>query len=411
MSTFALGVAAAVVAPLVTTLGFIVWDNNWTGSAFSLNLFKCNLASIWFLVASLATRVSPPFPPDIFTFEAVGFLMLSSTIGIVIGDFLWLEALRLLGTRRVIVVDTLKPFLAALMGWAILGEQLRPAAFGGMILTIGGVFLVSREQTQVVTVDLVDEVDGALVDGAERDAIVTTVTEPEPQAAVQFTTPNVDSFLDSVLMPTDEAFEVCDENPDNAEAPQPERSEQADSVHTPTQGSLREIRTNSVTSLRQGYLMAAVNVILDTYGSVLTKQYGINMSTWEISLIRFGFAGVVMLLLSIAMATRARMLEHLKDSRVTKMTWYCLPINMSQMAWFKIVIGVALVTFLAPALSNFALFQIALALALTLGSVGPLYSLPFGWLLQNDKPTICASVGAALAVAGVVVLSFVGTPD
>ena len=42
---------------------------------------------------------------------------------------------------------------------------------------------------------------------------------------------------------------------------------------------------------------------------------------------------------------------------------------MTREAWFKIVIGVALVTFFTPALSNFALFQVALALALTLGSV------------------------------------------
>lgn len=67
----------------------------------------------------------------------------------VIGDFLWLEGLRLLGARRVIVVDTIKPFLAALIGWAILGEELRIPAFFGMAITVTGVVIVSLEKTRI----------------------------------------------------------------------------------------------------------------------------------------------------------------------------------------------------------------------------------------------------------------------
>lgn len=67
-----------------------------------------------------------------------------------------------------------------------------------------------------------------------------------------------------------------------------------------------------------------------------------------------------------------------------------------------------LLTTTTPALSNYALFQIALALALTLGSVGPLYALPLTWLLQHDRPTVRACVGGVLAVAGIVVLSLLG---
>ena len=136
------------------------------------------------------------------------------------------------------------------------------------------------------------------------------------------------------------------------------------------------------------------------------------MSTWEISLIRFGFAGVIMLLLSVAMSVQSRFMPLpsetvMKDHQET--AWYMLPNHMTRISWLYTVIGVALVTFLTPALSNFALFQVALALALTLGSIGPIYALPLSWLMQNDKPTIRASAGAILAVAGVTVLSFFGT--
>lgn len=471
-TTVALGVVAAVVAPLVTTLGFIVWDNHWTGSAFALNMFKCNLAALWFLMVSLATRVPVPFPSNIFTVDAIGFLMLSSTIGIVLGDVLWLEALRLLGVRRVIVVDTLKPFVAALLGWTILGEQLPLPALAGMVLTVSGVYLVSREQptsqneTTTTTTTTTEELAGVIPvsdqqlehhpaatnaavssDDNLQNTIITTVTGTQsvPDVDVESVHGSTDDQHDSVLeaaaaaavsVQTEGTSDeiVSDVVHDNAATTSnSEQDMKADSsvVHTSRpssssiHGSLRETRTNSITSLRKGYIMAAINVILDTYGSVLTKQYGTNMSTWEISLIRFGFAGIVLLLVSIIMTIRAALCGVVVVVVVTTTNsngtsgqpatnnptpcWYALPMDMSHMAWFKIVVGVALVTFLAPALTNYALFQIALALALTLGSLGPIYSLPLSWLLQQDKPTICASIGAALAVAGVIVLSFVGT--
>jgi drug/metabolite transporter (DMT)-like permease len=102
-------------------------------------------------------------------------------------------------------------------------------------------------------------------------------------------------------------------------------------------------------------------------------------------------------------------LEEEDDKKKDKSeAWYLLPSNMTRNAWLKVSMGVALVTFSTPALSNYALFQIALALALTLGSVGPLYALPLTWLLQGNRPSLCAWLGGILAVSGVIVLSFLG---
>lgn len=41
-------------------------------------------------------------------------------------------------------------------------------------------------------------------------------------------------------------------------------------------------------SLRVGYLMAVSNVVLDVGGSVLTKHYGKQLTTWDINIIRSG---------------------------------------------------------------------------------------------------------------------------
>jgi EamA-like transporter family len=49
----------------------------------------------------------------------------------------------------------------------------------------------------------------------------------------------------------------------------------------------------------EGYVFAFINVALDAYGSVLTKQYGVSFNTWEINSIRFGFAAIVMGLFSL----------------------------------------------------------------------------------------------------------------
>ena len=46
------GVVAALLAPLLEAAGFLEWDIHWKkggGSAFALNLYKCNLAAIGFL--------------------------------------------------------------------------------------------------------------------------------------------------------------------------------------------------------------------------------------------------------------------------------------------------------------------------------------------------------------------------
>ena len=47
---------------------------------------------------------------------------MSSLLGIVIGDSLWLWALGALGAEQTILLTALQPFLAAMVGWAMLGQ-------------------------------------------------------------------------------------------------------------------------------------------------------------------------------------------------------------------------------------------------------------------------------------------------
>jgi drug/metabolite transporter (DMT)-like permease len=413
---YALGIAAALGAPFVMTLGFIVFDNHWKGSAFGLNLFKCNLATIGFIIVSFSTRLSKDdelFPREIFTTEKVGFLMLSSVLGILIGDWLWLEALRLLGAGPVILMDTCKPFLAALFGWAMLGEKLRPPAFGGMALTVLGVLLVSMEQERQRRIGeekTKDEHSSLSIEEGES----TRVEELDSGDITPLSNLSAD---DSSLSATEEKPPITALDLAAGDPVLPSEESEHDTYRKKRDN---DKRTRTPQQWRTGLIFAAANVLFDTFGSIWTKKYGVGMTAWEINLIRFGFAGISMLALSCILHARdyyfPKQEQQDRDegestsSKSSNGKWYGLP-EMSRRSWMHISFGVLFLTFLTPALSNYALFQIALALALTLGSVGPLYALPLTWLMQSQKPTVTSSLGALAAVGGIIILAFFGTLD
>jgi drug/metabolite transporter (DMT)-like permease len=362
--TFGLGVAAATTAPLVMTVGFIAWENHWSGSAFALNMFKCNTAAIGFLVLACVSR-SNPFPAEVFTAEAVGYMFLSSTIGIVIGDWTWLEALRLLGARKVILMDSIKPFLAAFLGWLILNEELRYAAIGGICLTVAGVLVVSLQYSK-------------------KDRSRSDPEKVEDDGETPGSTHSSLGEETSSIPLERSALESDNEVPPDASDSKPHRNP------------------------RKGFPYAFLNVALDTYGAVLIKQHGQAFRVWEINLLRFGFAGILMLVISLAMITAKGLRRAGADAEQSE--WYLLPLStMARSSWYHVSIGVLLVTFATPSLSNYALFEIALAFALTLGSIGPLYSVPLTYLLQKEAPTLRGVLGALLAVSGVAVLAWKGT--
>ena len=165
---------------------------------------------------------------------------------------------------------------------------------------------------------------------------------------------------------------------------------------------------------------------------------GTELNTWEINFVRFGFAGLCMILLSVvsifyAFYDRKRSsprnisaLSDLQDrtprdeavvrTDIESASWYCLPSSaeMGPSDWLRIVIGVLFVTLLCPALSNYAVFKLDLGVSLTLNSLGPLYSLPVSILFAyfrkqtdlpiKDKVTWRAAFGTGLTFIGVVIL-------
>jgi drug/metabolite transporter (DMT)-like permease len=159
------------------------------------------------------------------------------------------------------------------------------------------------------------------------------------------------------------------------------------------------------------------------------------MTTWEINFIRYGFAGFILLLVSLFLRARDvfctspdqgyvsvkgsfEAKHNLHKRSPTKRygnlgivesfpSWYRLP-NLSWHSWSVVFVGVIFVSFLCPALQGYALFRLAFSLAITLNSVTPLYAIPLMWLFKNQKPSKRGCIGALIAVTGVMVLCIWG---
>ena len=138
------GILAAILSPFCMVVGFFLWEGAWKGSGFVLNVVKGSIASCIFIVT---ISLSKDGFSRLFSASTVSiaFLLLSSFLGIVVGDSMWLEALKLIGARRVIIIDSIKPGLGALLGSIMLGEPYGLNTIIGLVLSTAGILMVCLE--------------------------------------------------------------------------------------------------------------------------------------------------------------------------------------------------------------------------------------------------------------------------
>jgi uncharacterized membrane protein len=82
--------------------------------------------------------------------EVLWPILLSGFIGIFVGDTLLFTCLNRLGPRRSGILFALNAPIAALLGWAVLGEQLTGTAVAGIGLTLCGVLPRSPRSAPVL---------------------------------------------------------------------------------------------------------------------------------------------------------------------------------------------------------------------------------------------------------------------
>lgn len=135
-----MGVLAGLVAALAWTLASSLWRGLTTSlSALQLNGLKNAIACM----ALLPVLVTLPWTGEV---AGLLLLLLSGGIGISLGDSFYLAALRRLGTRRTLTLESLSPLAAASGGLLVMGEQLSSQAWLGTVMVTVSVVLVARQQ-------------------------------------------------------------------------------------------------------------------------------------------------------------------------------------------------------------------------------------------------------------------------
>jgi drug/metabolite transporter (DMT)-like permease len=128
--------AALGTATCWATTGLISADAVRALGAFHFNLirqiFVAALLAVIVLAAGLWAGLDWP---------TVGILVASGIIGILVGDTFNSAAVGRLGPRRAGAIFALNAPMAALMGWAFLGEALPLQAIAGIAITVAGVAL------------------------------------------------------------------------------------------------------------------------------------------------------------------------------------------------------------------------------------------------------------------------------
>lgn len=401
---------AAAAAPFTMTIGFFIWGDHWHGSAYALNLFKCTLASSLFFIVALCVRLEFL---HILMNNMVTIclpLIVSSLLGILIGDNAWLLSLQIIGARRVIFIDGLKPFLAALCGTLFLNEQFTFVTAIGLLLSSVGIVLVCFEassDSNEEPIEMSGEVD-------EVDIKANGNTDIELVSCSLAIANDNNASLDCGDVEVEVKTMTNTENRVEAASTTESRNETSNWMFV------------------YGHFLGLFNVIFDVYGSVLTKQSAKSLNTWEINWIRFGFAAIVMIAISSVLlvmdvwnnSESQKTEKEMNDEKFLESPWYLIPYHryeMDALSWKYTSAGVLFVTFLTPAMSQYALFRLDLGVALTLNALGPIYSLMLSVLLhqyqkksnENENGTVAQTkhkltsrviFGTIVAFIGVAVL-------
>ena len=113
--------------------------------SLTVNLVRLVIAFVYLSLAGLVLR-GLPLPSDATAHNWL-WLTVSGLVGFTFGDLCLFRAFVVLGPRLSTLVMSLSPPIAALLGWAILGELLSARDLVGMSLTVAGIaWAVSERQ-------------------------------------------------------------------------------------------------------------------------------------------------------------------------------------------------------------------------------------------------------------------------
>lgn len=142
-ATSATAILAASFTPILGASGCILWENSWLGSPFALNLFKSVFAGLLFFIVACIFR----WPLWMLgSLNDVKWVAIASLLSNVVGDSIWLSALKMIGARRVIMIDATKPLIGSLLGAIFLNQPFSLYMIVGIGLSSCGLLLASLDR-------------------------------------------------------------------------------------------------------------------------------------------------------------------------------------------------------------------------------------------------------------------------
>ena len=136
-----IGFFAAILAVLFWTFSCSIWRRDQkTLLPRQINIYKNVLASIFFLPVVLTISLFS----DIFS---IFVLMISGIVGISIGDTLYINSLKIIGTRKTLSFEALTPIIATTLGSFSINEIYPQKVWIGSLIVSFSLLMIVRQNT------------------------------------------------------------------------------------------------------------------------------------------------------------------------------------------------------------------------------------------------------------------------
>ena len=136
-----IGIFAAISAAISWTFACSIWRSESKKILpRQINIYKNVLASIFFLPVVL----SIDWFKDI---NAIFFLMISGIVGIAIGDTLYINSLKIIGTRKTLSFEALTPIIATAIGTLSINEIYPKTVWLGSFIVSFSLLMIVRQNT------------------------------------------------------------------------------------------------------------------------------------------------------------------------------------------------------------------------------------------------------------------------
>ncbi len=136
-----IGFLAAISAVFSWTFACSIWRRESKNLLpRQINIYKNLLASILFLPIALTISWHSEY-------KSIFILMISGIIGIAIGDTLYINSLKIIGTRKTLSFEALTPIFATLIGTLSMNETYPQKVWIGAFIVSFSLFMIVRQNT------------------------------------------------------------------------------------------------------------------------------------------------------------------------------------------------------------------------------------------------------------------------